>query len=114
MADVKTSPAEKSGLADANDRPPSEVAVATESMSMEHYRATVPLWKRILQHSLTQMMLLSVQAFCGPAMADAIAGMLRQAQAHLYALKLETLTLFVQASVVVVLRLLVWPILPLL
>jgi hypothetical protein len=60
MADVKTSPAEKSGLADANDRPPSEVAVATESMSMEHYRATVPLWKRILQHSLTQMMLLSV------------------------------------------------------
>ncbi|KAK7210999.1 hypothetical protein V2G26_018177 [Clonostachys chloroleuca] len=75
MADVKTSPAEKSGLAEANTRPLSEVVVTTESQSMEHYRATVPLWKRTLQHSLTQMMLLSVQAFCGPAMADAIAGL---------------------------------------
>lgn len=92
MADVKTSPAEKSGLAEANTRPLSEVVVTTESQSMEHYRATVPLWKRTLQHSLTQMMLLSVQAFCGPAMADAIAGTLRQAQARVYALKLETLT----------------------
>jgi hypothetical protein len=43
-------------------------------VDMEHYQATVPLWKRVWQHSLTQMMLLSVQAFCGPAMADAITG----------------------------------------
>lgn len=41
---------------------------------MEIYRHQVPLWKRLWQHSLTQMMLLSVQAFCGPAMNDAIAG----------------------------------------
>lgn len=43
-------------------------------VDMEAYRRDVPLWKRIWQHSLTQMMLLSVQAFCGPAMDDAIAG----------------------------------------
>jgi hypothetical protein len=48
--------------------------VADERMNMEEYERTVPLWKRVWQHSLTQMMLLSVQAFCGPAMADAIAG----------------------------------------
>ena len=40
----------------------------------EAYKRDVPLWKRVWQHSLTQMILLSVQAFCGPAMADAIAG----------------------------------------
>lgn len=40
----------------------------------EAYQRDVPLWKRIWQHSLTQMILLSIQAFCGPAMADAIAG----------------------------------------
>jgi hypothetical protein len=45
-----------------------------ERVNMEEYARTVPLWKRFWQHSLTQMMLLSVQAFCGPAMADAIAG----------------------------------------
>lgn len=39
------------------------------------YQAEVPRWKRIKNHSLTQMMLLSVQAFCGPAMDDAIAGL---------------------------------------
>ncbi|KAL3480916.1 major facilitator superfamily domain-containing protein [Aspergillus californicus] len=44
-------------------------------VDMEEYRATVPLWKRVWQHSLTQMMLLSVQAFCGPAMSDAISGL---------------------------------------
>ncbi|KAG8162929.1 hypothetical protein KVR01_007407 [Diaporthe batatas] len=44
-------------------------------VDMEAYRRNVPLWKRIWQHSLTQMMLLSVQAFCGPAMDDAIAGL---------------------------------------
>ena len=45
-----------------------------ERINREEYERTVPLWKRVWQHSLTQMMLLSVQAFCGPAMADAIAG----------------------------------------
>lgn len=45
-----------------------------ERVNMEEYARTVPLWKRVWQHSLTQMLLLSVQAFCGPAMADAIAG----------------------------------------
>lgn len=46
-----------------------------ELVDMDAYRRDVPLWKRVWQHSLTQMMLLSVQAFCGPAMDDAIAGM---------------------------------------
>jgi MFS family permease len=48
---------------------------ADERINMEEYARTVPRWKRIWQHSLTQMMLLSVQAFCGPAMDDAIAGL---------------------------------------
>ncbi|KAF4119667.1 Ion channel regulatory protein UNC-93 [Geosmithia morbida] len=47
----------------------------TTNLDMDEYQATVPLWRRVWQHSLTQMMLLSVQAFCGPAMADAIAGL---------------------------------------
>jgi hypothetical protein len=47
---------------------------ADERVNMDEYTRTVPMWKRIWQHSLTQMILLSVQAFCGPAMADAIAG----------------------------------------
>ena len=51
-----------------------EVGYTDERINMEEYERSVPLWKRIWQHSLTQMMLLSVQAFCGPAMADAIAG----------------------------------------
>ncbi|KAJ4986083.1 major facilitator superfamily transporter [Stagonosporopsis vannaccii] len=46
-----------------------------ERINMEEYERKVPLWKRVWQHSLTQMLLLSVQAFCGPAMADAIAGL---------------------------------------
>lgn len=49
--------------------------VHPDLVDMEAYRENVPLWKRIWQHSLTQMLLLSVQAFCGPAMDDAIAGM---------------------------------------
>ncbi|KAI8956636.1 MFS general substrate transporter [Daldinia sp. FL1419] len=48
---------------------------ADERVDMDAYRKAIPLWKRIHQHSLTQMLLLSVQAFCGPAMADAIAGL---------------------------------------
>jgi hypothetical protein len=35
----------------------------------------IPMWKYIWHHSLTQMILLSIQAFCGPAMSDAIAGL---------------------------------------
>jgi MFS family permease len=50
------------------------VGYTDERVNMEEYERTVPIWKRVWQHSLTQMMLLSVQAFCGPAMADAIAG----------------------------------------
>lgn len=45
-------------------------------VDMDAYARDVPLWKRVHQHSLTQMMLISVQAFCGPAMSDAIAGTL--------------------------------------
>lgn len=62
------------------EKAPSLVAVDSaadahpELVDMDAYRRNVPLWKRIWQHSLTQMMLLSVQAFCGPAMDDAIAG----------------------------------------
>lgn len=55
---------------------PPEYGVVEERMNMEEYARTVPKWRRIWQHSLTQMLLLSVQAFCGPAMADAIAGKL--------------------------------------
>lgn len=50
---------------------------ADDTVDMEAYARNVPLWKRVHQHSLTQMMLISVQAFCGPAMSDAIAGMCR-------------------------------------
>lgn len=40
----------------------------------EAYKRDVPLWKRVWVHSLTQMILLSIQSFCGPAMSDAILG----------------------------------------
>jgi hypothetical protein len=46
-----------------------------DRVNMEAYTKNTPPWKRVYQHSLTQMMLLSIQAFCGPAMADAIAGL---------------------------------------
>ncbi|WVW84240.1 hypothetical protein I302_106270 [Kwoniella bestiolae CBS 10118] len=39
------------------------------------YKKETPKWKRIHHHSLTQMLLMSVQAFCGPAMGDALAGL---------------------------------------
>ncbi|KAL4918388.1 major facilitator superfamily domain-containing protein [Aspergillus aurantiobrunneus] len=60
-----------------DDRPSSPAAVAEviPAIDMEHYRSTVSLWKRVWQHSLTQMILLSIQAFCGPAMSDAITGL---------------------------------------
>jgi hypothetical protein len=68
------------GVEAAREKGPSLEVVDTtvdanpEYVDMDAYRRNVPLWKRIWQHSLTQMMLLSVQAFCGPAMDDAIAG----------------------------------------
>ncbi|RTE85232.1 hypothetical protein BHE90_000243 [Fusarium euwallaceae] len=48
--------------------PPDHEMATTEEIS-------IPRWKRIWRHSLTQMILLSIQAFCGPAMSDAIAGL---------------------------------------
>ncbi|KAJ5301137.1 two-component sensor protein histidine protein kinase (dhkk dhkj) [Penicillium atrosanguineum] len=68
----------KTAMSKAYDGSPEltdNVADIAHGVNMEVYRATVPLWKRVWQHSLTQMMLLSVQAFCGPAMADAITGL---------------------------------------
>lgn len=68
------------GSGASGEKAPSLVAVDSaadghpELVDMDAYRRNVPLWKRVWQHSLTQMMLLSVQAFCGPAMDDAIAG----------------------------------------
>lgn len=59
------------GALPMNDEPSSS---AEHVVDMEQYKRNVPLWKRVHQHSLTQMMLISVQAFCGPAMSDAIAG----------------------------------------
>lgn len=44
------------------------------TVDMVDYRKKVPVWERVWRHSFTQMMLLSMQAFCGPAMSDAIAG----------------------------------------
>jgi hypothetical protein len=52
----------------------------------EAYERDIPRWKRIWQHSLTQMILLSVQAFCGPAMADAIAGQSASSRDYLFGL----------------------------
>ncbi|OCF62016.1 membrane protein [Kwoniella mangroviensis CBS 10435] len=49
---------------------------AEGDFDMVAYKRDTPLWKRIKDHSLTQMILLSIQAFCGLAMADAIAGLL--------------------------------------
>ncbi|KAL4929744.1 major facilitator superfamily domain-containing protein [Aspergillus undulatus] len=74
MADSDSKAAPKQ---DARPASPSPVAAGevVPGIDMEHYRNTVPLWKRVWQHSLTQMVLLSIQAFCGPAMSDAIAGL---------------------------------------
>lgn len=59
------------GTLPMNGSPP---VYADETVNMEAYRDAVPWWKRIYQDSFTQMMLLSMQSFCGPAMSDAIAG----------------------------------------
>jgi hypothetical protein len=53
---------------------PHTYEISDERVNMEEYGRNVPLWRRVWQNSLTQMLLLSMQAFCGPAMADAIAG----------------------------------------
>jgi hypothetical protein len=70
MADSKTVPKTH----DDSLPLPENVPDIAEGVNMEQYRATVPLWKRVWQNSLTQMILLSIQAFCGPAMSDAIIG----------------------------------------
>jgi hypothetical protein len=64
MADSKTA------VSSPDNARPESVRVAEMSTTRD-----IPLWKYIWQHSLTQMILLSIQAFCGPAMGDAIAGL---------------------------------------
>lgn len=54
---------------------PGAVQEAVIAESYEYWR-NLSLLKRVWHHSLTQMILLSIQAFCGPAMSDAIAGTL--------------------------------------
>ncbi|WRT67029.1 uncharacterized protein IL334_003995 [Kwoniella shivajii] len=49
--------------------------VVDTRIDMVKYQAETPLWKRVHQHSLTQMLFISVQAFCGPAISDAIDGL---------------------------------------
>jgi hypothetical protein len=75
MADVKNP---VSSPHDVETRDPetqqAELTDLPHGIDVEQYRATVPRWKRIWHHSLTQMILLSIQAFCGPAMSDAITG----------------------------------------
>ncbi|PKS05662.1 hypothetical protein jhhlp_008181 [Lomentospora prolificans] len=48
---------------------------AATTVDMVAFRKETPLWERVWRHSFTQMMLLSMQAFCGPAMSDAIQGL---------------------------------------
>lgn len=72
MTDVKTSASP--GHEDESPETQTEITNLPHGVDIEQYRADVPLWKRIWQHSLTQMVLLSIQAFCGPAMSDAITG----------------------------------------
>ncbi|KAL2812267.1 major facilitator superfamily domain-containing protein [Aspergillus granulosus] len=69
MANMKSPTAGQDDLIPANEQ------IQQEMINMDEYRGSVPLWKRVWQHSLTQMILLSIQAFCGPAMSDAITGL---------------------------------------
>ncbi|WWC87455.1 uncharacterized protein L201_002344 [Kwoniella dendrophila CBS 6074] len=64
-----------SGFKDAEAVNPIETSHNADDFDMVAYQRDTPLWKRIHSHSLTQMILISIQAFCGPAMADAIAGL---------------------------------------
>lgn len=75
MADVKT-PVSSPRNEEPRDTETQqdELTDLPHEIDVEQYRATVPRWKRVWQHSLTQMILLSIQAFCGPAMSDAITG----------------------------------------
>ncbi|KAM5372610.1 hypothetical protein ACJZ2D_007384 [Fusarium nematophilum] len=68
MADSKTAPSNPH-----DGHPPVSSALSVEATYST--AITMPRWKRVWQHSLTQMVLLSIQAFCGPAMSDAIAGL---------------------------------------
>ncbi|RJE23431.1 hypothetical protein PHISCL_04239 [Aspergillus sclerotialis] len=56
----------------ATPNPHDDISTADTSHNQS---VDIPLWKRVWRHSLTQMMILSVQSFCGPAMADAITGL---------------------------------------
>jgi len=71
MTDTKTA---SPNVRNEDPASPADTTNHSHGVDMELYRATVPLWKRVWQHSLTQMMILSVQSFCGPAMSDAITG----------------------------------------
>ncbi|KAJ4129171.1 hypothetical protein NW768_007706 [Fusarium equiseti] len=64
-------------MADSKTTVSSPENARAESVRVADMASTrdVPIWKYIWRHSLTQMMLLSIQAFCGPAMSDAIAGL---------------------------------------
>lgn len=75
MADSKTvfSPQDES-LPQPGELTSKPTGTAQVAVNMDEYKSTIPLWKRAWQHSLTQMLLMSIQAFCGPAMGDAIGG----------------------------------------
>ncbi|KAE8162631.1 major facilitator superfamily domain-containing protein [Aspergillus tamarii] len=65
----------KTAVPNSDDGPPSTTPTNTIDQGHGVSIEAIPLWKRVWRHSLTQMMLLSVQAFCGPAMSDAITGL---------------------------------------
>ncbi|KAE8365746.1 major facilitator superfamily domain-containing protein [Aspergillus caelatus] len=69
MTDTKTA------VPNSDDGPPPTTPTNTIDQGHGVSIEAIPLWKRVWRHSLTQMMLLSVQAFCGPAMSDAITGL---------------------------------------
>ncbi|WWC65086.1 uncharacterized protein I303_107700 [Kwoniella dejecticola CBS 10117] len=48
---------------------------ANHGVDQLRYKQDTPLWKRLRQHSLTQMIFIPIQAFCGPALSDAIGGL---------------------------------------
>ncbi|ODN84454.1 hypothetical protein L202_00403 [Cryptococcus amylolentus CBS 6039] len=54
---------------------PQETRADNDAFDIDQYRQQVPKWKRIRDHSLTQMLMMSALAFCGPAMGDAIGGL---------------------------------------
>ncbi|PWY94563.1 MFS general substrate transporter [Aspergillus sclerotioniger CBS 115572] len=58
-----------------NESTSKPTGTTTLIVNLDESKSTVPLWKHIWQHSLTQMLLMSIQAFCGPAMGDAIGGL---------------------------------------